>query len=905
MKRILSLILILSMVAALLASCNSGGGGGTSTESSTSESSTESLFHPDRESEKGEEPEQELSGFAAIPDGDVLAHSLNRIKNADLSFNMSISAKTVTADNFSVKDLHRLATAYSEGDTSEIYTYLPEDQPNYMETDFFEAQQDTLERTRNTANSMRDFFLGNITVMNKVVTDGYWEWMLSYDEETGDLTIWQCLLANPDTGDGGPEAGDYAPKPFRYSQATRVIFSYDDEGTETISWLNYEIGNTYDGSDGWNFYSLEIIYTPEKYYSIKKYPCNLNSDMTRKENTGTLEMTVATRESGRWEGISANFHDDRLTGDTAGDYNRGESVLGISFLVDTEYGAMDLSAVVYAYLDGECYNDLTETPADELRLEIGQMFSPYVITGSGALGFDFYIQFSLVDGWEKVSLEKTEEDRYEIGLRDDNDYVLLENGNVLYGNLGEGNDCYWSPKVGQFYAIFESLTWTTTYVTRADGVVHDEAWFKSEVGDWYAIIEGQAGADPFTPNKLTPFVLTFRVPAAGAANKGLQGTTVNAFEMLRLFFKDMGLTMDDIDSDAYISAMEYETKSLTEVIYRFMSGEEGEGITAVRFARSEIATAKALPLIFNTLSTYETVDIDDIPDMPNEIPALSLSGKVTGVPTLGAEESSFIGVTVEVDRSVLLSPNKSYTAEIVFRSEGYVATMDGLFTEVRYSGASFTMEGMMSTPPFPILPAGEYDVGVVVITVLGDGFSAVSEEYVFTEFHFTEFTREEAGNGGRYVYTYAKNSTKLTVSEEFIDETAPAYTVMDATVDGEGRHCLNFEYGATVTSLLSKLDVIDNYDGRIYPSWESVTVTLPQPEELPEGEPTPVSDSTVSGDASGEVLSEPFGPYTLLVNGALYTVEICDCAGNSVSLDILVTVVGEPLPEEGGEAPAV
>ena len=128
-----------------------------------------------------------------LDNADLLALSYEKLENADLSFNFTIdktvkavdnSAKAVAAANKA--DSRKFETGYNN------YVIVPSDYNDYNEEgfDYFEQQNEFLERIRGSARNIADFAINNITVMNTVVNRGYYEnYLMDYDGKNDILTV--------------------------------------------------------------------------------------------------------------------------------------------------------------------------------------------------------------------------------------------------------------------------------------------------------------------------------------------------------------------------------------------------------------------------------------------------------------------------------------------------------------------------------------------------------------------------------------------------------------------------------------------------------------------------------------------------------------------------------------------
>lgn len=812
-----------------------------------------------------------------MENADLLAYSFDRIENADLSFNMSMNGTAAAnATGSSVSDV----TACGSGTDDTVIIENPDE---LAWVDFFENDKGLLEMIRDDSRRLCDLILEKVTVVNKIVHEGGMNYLLQYEGEGDVLTVYSfwggvdgdSLEKAEEDDDGGvgdgPVRADKGPATAdpveaalggRVRDLVRIQFYYDEDGDETVSYLNYGISYQEYYDCLW-LNSMEVVYTPGKHYEIKSYNTGLDKVTLEKNSVGDLmNVTLADRSTGKWQGMSWSGSSSHPYFTKQGEYDVNNNI-GISFIFETDEGLMQLGGKLQAYRDGyEIYHGEC-LESDEIRLNINSMTSELFWVHFAERRFEFALSLANINGWDRVVLDRSdEEDPYHLYLLG-NDYVEFSNGMKLYGS--NVNSTVWIDGVGfiKTNLIETNEGYYVEYIDE-DGVAHDSDWFIEVGGEDYSKqiqFNGETYVDSNTDTAGTFFLDAMMVTVVD--NPDIPVCT-DPFGVLQEFFNAMGLSSKlQPDTDKTFAAIVgvYENRTqYMDALFRDWNGTVFNYDTLVEYIFDSFdAYENTLDGYSGFVSKHEVVDISMIPELPEDFALIAISGGISGSVTVSESGIDFSAISVAVERNILLGDQNEYgvCAALVGKTANELA---GAFEVKAYANADMSIAGKAGIALPTALPEGEYTLSLYFGRKTEGSFARLSELVAPTVESFTSFEERVDMSDGYYTYAYSAVNGALHLSVTFTDTEAPAISLTGISTESD-RIVMTLSEGALVSDLIANVTATDNRDGTLIITSANVLLM-----DTADGSMVKASDA--------------------LVNGATYRIAVKDSSDNESAVNV-------------------
>lgn len=804
-----------------------------------------------------------------VEDADLLLYSFNRIENADLSFNMSMNGVPSSTAAFS-----STVTPCAADDRVII-----ENPDELAWVDFFESEESALSTVRDQARQVCDFVLERVTVVNKIVHEGGMNYLLQYEGEDDVLTVYSfyggvdgdSLEKVEEEEDPNVQKGEHYVDPNEITlegkvrDLLRIQFYYDEDGDETVSYLNY--GIHYDSFfDAYSLNSMEVVYTPGKHYEIKNYTCTVDKETLEKDGeVDFIHVTVADNSTGKWQGISWYGNSSSPYFTKEGEYDVNDNVL-INFIFETDEGLMQLNGAIRAYRDGYMINSGEALETDEIRLVINQQVSELFWINIADNGFIFSLSLANIDGWDRVVIDPSDEfEQYHCYLRG-NDYVEFSNGKTLYGS--DTNRTVW---IDDFGFVYIRVNESNLIYVDENGVEHDADWFNSVGGNDYSRIiafNGETYLNPETGSAST-FFLDAEI-VTSIYNPMVPDIPVceDAFGLMKRFFEYAGLSsklQPDLDKTFAATVLVYENREkYMDALFLDWNGVTFSYESFVDYIFDTFAAyCERLDAYNGFVSDYEAVDISMIPKMPENLALIAISDGVSGSVSVGESGFDFSAMSAAIEKNILLGDQNEYTvaAVLVGKTPNEIV---GAFAAVRYANSDMTVSGNSDVALPTELSEGEYTLAIYFGRKTEGGVARLSELITPALESFTAFERRVDATDGYFIYRYFEEGGVLRISVGFTDTAAPAIMVEGSEIVDD-RLTVGFSIGACVGDLVAAVSSLDNRDG-------ALIVTADNIKRMDSADGTAVT----SADA--------------LATGETYRITVSDTSGNESFVSVVIAL---------------
>ncbi len=796
---------------------------------------------------------------------DILAYSYNRMENADLSFNFEVKASSQNSGGARLASNTSTGGAYVEDGK---YIMPNTTQVEAPKTSFFDQYNDMLEGVRESCRETVDYVIEKVTVMDTIVNNFGNRYILHYDSENDIVTVYKYYESSsvPGTSDnkGNNQIGSTVvddngytlPAVFddKITSLEKITFYYDDHGCETVEYYRYDVSKFNGIVD---YTATSIVYTPGKKYSIKTYGCQIDSQTLQIASDEGISITIADRTSGKWQGVSFS----RLTRDSAyftkqGGYNGSE----LDFLFETDQGVFCVSGRILVSREGSIIygGDEPAMPEDEIFFVADYVDAPGFFT---MVDFEkkaplyFSSRLDLFKGWNKAVLNYTE-GAFHMYYGGEGSYIEYENGIYV-----DSNATYWNEDLGFIKTIDAE---DGNYFLTEDGQTHDHTWFYEnvDVNKTITLSGGQMYINPETMQPTSGLILDFSVTDSFTTMDNFR--TEDLFGVTSKYFKYIGFEHEYYDVDKIINLTNNVCRNTDVFVNNLSNSFLGCDFTVdnlKNYIVSECDKAKAVAQSFSGFrSSYEVVNMSNLPKLPSNFTAISLDGKVSGKVTVSQSGLDFSAVSVSVEKSILLGDQNEYGVCAVFEGDGIYA-IENAFEVKKYANADMTITGK-SSATVPALNVGRYQLKLYFGKKIDGGYAKISNMVSANVNSFSDFTYQIQSDGGYYEYSFTYEGGKAYVDVVFVDQQAPTIELKNSTAH-QGNTYLAFNQGATVVDLIGAIKVSDNFD-------ETITLTNDNVVLIIGG-----SEQAVSITSS-------------LVNQGRYKVMVKDAQGNLASVEFIV-----------------
>ena len=786
----------------------------------------------DGEGGGGENDDQSNRPDIPVENADILALSYARLEKADLSFNFDFEFENGTA----AKDVISLASLNKQNDgTYDFYSVNPSDltAPDLL-YNYFDGEEDYLDMLSASARATADYMIDNITVMDTVVKlyDTYY--ILTYDYEKDVLTV---IVYTEESG--------------VITNISNISIYYDKDGDETVEMTTYD-------KTGYAYEVNYVYYTANKKYTISRGSVAIDG------SSDGYYTTSAIKQNGMWRAVSSYFSTNNVLFTKNGTYDYGNGLLYLTFLVENEDNVYTFTDTMRPFRDGgETGSSVVAQPTDEIRIVPYTAWLPgvYVDIAERSGGVD--INASILTGWDECRITidsewEMEQSYAEHYFYTENDFIRLSNGEIV-----AADGFVWSKE----YGIGTSFTAPSgTYFVDKYGNEHkiDNGFVAVRFGGSLAHIN----------RDINKFEQAFIFVNGGLCNESY----ASKFAMISEFFKEYGLGFIDAVSDDLfgdLSTLMLKRDGYANGIFEELYGVKysfDEYKTAMFSVKSSLDSFYAE--ITDTIAKYKgngVVDFDNQPKRPTDIGLIPLTSNLTGNVIVSANGISFEGISVNINKNMILSKDSSYTVISALVSATDIITLDA-FNTVKYNDEAMSFTGKSVALP-TTLDAGKYTLVAYVAKVTEDANVRLSEITALTATEFATVENTIAVDGGSYKYKYYYENGAVIFESIFTDTEAPVITVDGLAYDSVGK-CYTIVYSSlTVMNLLELVSATDSRDGDI--DLDLTNVTLKD------------SESKVYED-------------TEVKEGDVFVITVSDAAGNTASVEIKA-IAAPTVPEEDGD----
>ncbi len=757
-NRIISLLLVISMLLGLclsLTACDGDGGAG--------------------------------GGGAnyATEDLDLLTLSLNRLENADLSFNFNIG-KSSAAQNVASSGSQIKAAAAGDED----YYFTPDTMiTNQIDYNIFNDYQTSIGSMSEQARKIADDMVDKITVMNTPVRDiGNRFLYLSYDSEKDILFASEYYdpKASPmpdsefsDEDDGSMMGSTNGTGGASLSEpyGNMIKIYYDEKGNEVIEYS--AVHNT--TSDG-TIFGEKIIYSNDSKYAF----------ITFNKQPGKEKFSVhyvgAEKVDGVWRGIDMSADTSSHVLDEELPIPEGVYRLVVDFYHEDE--------VMYIIRDGLMRDE------NGLHLEGASLAVPglYITSIFERNIGNLQINMSLLDGWTEYGLFLNDEEKtqpYSEYYFNEGDYINFANGMV--------------------YKI-EPMSISPTYVQGIDQIVRHEGENDWYIDDETAIPKKDSDLGGRI-NGVTSLIDNHDISLHSQSNMFIDifgHTQYQQFLSLAYIMEIYGLSFNDNLPENFIDKFSETMRNQAihqNITFNLIFGKD---FTPENTKAAMLELSADMQSEYETFNTFVTenrskefVKINELPVRPPELGLIDLKDNISGIISVSDSGIDFSALSANVKKCILLSGGKNYTLLTYLASGEDMVLIEG-FEGVSYANADFTLTGRSVSLP-KIEKDGEYYLYGCIAKAEGSEYTRLSDLVKLSTAPFTGFTKTTEENGGTYTQAFSQENGALKVSSYFDDKTAPVVSISDIE-ENDGVYTVP---AVDVTQILSKITAKDNKDGNI------------------------------------------------------------------------------------------
>lgn len=698
-----------------------------------------------------------------LDDADILAISYDRLENADLSFDFSIDLSEKGSE-LALSEGSASGRSFEQNeDGSEVYRVTDDEYfakyEEPMAYDPFGDNQQLLDVLADMARELADFAIDNITVADKVVVNGAYEYILEYDSETDTVTVSERVTYG-DTG---------------LVETTKVSIFYDGDGDETVEFTRFAAGRT-----------EEVLYTPGKYYSF------IQGDKIN----GMYNVDVAYNGDDGWRGAGFYYSDDDLNLIKEGDY---AGVIGVGFMFEINEVLHSLGEGVFALSDkGDMESQGESLSTDEVVILPDRLYSSGVEFMTSFPFHYLHIDLSALRGWDELCLVldsdyELSNDFGERHLSGEGDYMAFSDGTKIVDGM------LWTPEHGLLYPQYDKQHCFIGYVDENGNSVDV---YPSDVQiniDVCINIDREA-----------------QVTEGGLLILGIKGNDYEKpglakenYELARQFFDEFGLSINgstDIFSDMadVHENRDIYTNEVFEYLYDRPFNPESLSNMYIEIAQRVDSHEFALDALFDV---EEKVEFVDMPQKPQNIGLVEYAKAASGSATISASGIDFTGVSVDIARSVILSEGKTYGVFVGWTNANGFAAVDA-FDTAAYANEAMTFAGKGGASLPSIAAEGIYRLKAYFGKYQGGEWLRLSEVADVKVAEFEAFEIEEPTDGGYRLYRFSYDGGAAIVTVTFCDTQAPV-----VSFDGENvSDVVTIAAGATASDVAARFGARDNVD---------------------------------------------------------------------------------------------
>ena len=698
-------------------------------------------------------------------------YCVNKLENADLSFNFASNAKSATSQ-----------TSLASQTTSSTYT-VNEGSYYYDEgvQTYFGWQTLELTDIASQARMRIDELTQCVTVLNKlVVFNGVTARYSGYDEENDVVTGFIGYLNNDyiqDKDEGidsgitmegqfGTGGGDYVDPNTLLPKDTLTgalyIKIYEEDGVEVVefSTFDYTAVSYSDNTKGAYNYCY-VKYAPLKEYIVERSQLFTNAySLDVLENQGTSRIFKAIKQNGKFIGFKAEF-----------DYsNPTNSLISGETFMETGDGFFTLDLV------------------DEATRYFNTGYHYIELSDSVYSSNSQYLSLLATGGWNKIVYNITDlngdnvVDNTDYYLTIQNsfylyykDYVLLDNGKkITEGTL-------WSQEDG--FIAYELIDFVGGVYTFEDGTTLSEDEFKEYANNAaYEFLRiSEIHVNPFYNGTDTGLIVSAGMTVSlydptssggGVSGGGVSTTTSDSegsgsqegnnqpkeafIDVFKAFMIENDLTFNGNDANeifAYNEASKENRLQILKNVFDSVLGYDynAQGITNLK--NSIVTNTKNLVSNCRTIySTYERMLRKNMPKLEDGAGLMQLENAAKGNFSIKNDKFDFSGVTVTIPKHALLEDGATYGVKVFLQGHNSIE-IEGAFNTFTYAKKEVTITGNANVE-IPVFTEGEYVIWVVVGKIKNGNFMEVSSLIMMEADYFGTYEITATIDENEYVITY-------------------------------------------------------------------------------------------------------------------------------------------------------
>ena len=703
---------------------------------------------------------------------DSVLYSHNRLKNADFSFNFSMS----TGKKSSNKNLKKNLGEEEQGqdwtideDKNIDFTFPEGDVYTREQFDYFKDKTQQLDALRSTALNMVDFAINNISILDKRVEVDNFTYCLSYDAEKDIISLYR---ENPS---------------FDVDCVIFIELYYNEEGLETV---HYEQTVKGDYEEYFDLYYIPNYYY---YFAQKGGPVG----------PGMQWLSVASKTNGSWKGLQFYFDDENPVISKKGEYDYGNRQILPYFLIEQDGEFFTFSDTVVPTRNGrETWSGVEAQEEDGIEL---QRYG-----AEGEWGF-----YEAKAGVISIDMDKFSTIK---SVHFDHQSFYGYNGSTFYHPYFDEHDSYLTLKNGKLVknGLSYNAKYGLAYANPGEGVYILEDGTRVSYDDYETTCTARfAGGEAYL-NEGQPFGTSYPIRFSCQWDKY---EISECFEAISGLLDAVGLVFKQGIDPEVMSKLAYLEK-YSDVyrgqLFEKIMGTQYSAEAIFQLAKDLLHASDTRPdIIRGAVGAIEKVDASEMPPVKGNsgaiLPTLLSDADISMEVDMTNKKLVITNPSLKVNKTIVLHEGEKYTVKLI--KDGEIVEGEFFSTET-YHTEDITFSLLENAPKLDLpTEEGTHSYFARVYRIVDDipQFPA-SKDLLLKVKDFEEFkivSDDMETLGGNTEYAYANSEGVIELAVKFIDLTAPT---IDFGIISYEEGELHFNRFLDYEMFKNLVTVKDNYD---------------------------------------------------------------------------------------------